>query len=564
MTGLPESCTRPGRNDSAEFVLDPDADAFALLGGRPTSLRAVLERSRILRDQGSRVRWCIPLCPELVHRLEAIFSLARDEAIDPELLAPDGELPADLRLFAWDFVRYRLLEEEVAEVPAVRLERYRALERALVEPANRADLPPPPAARTPLQGAWAHAADVAVVLRDGLRGAAQWGIARATASRPEAGRRTLPDVVLIGAYGGDHIGDAAILGGVLQRVRTRYRTERAVLLSQRPAHTRHLADMLELPVELRVDAYEHARIRTALARADALIFAGGPLTDIPKQLVRHLYAASLARRQGKPLLVEGVGVGPFKRRPSEWVARRLVAMAGRISVRTTDDGSQPQVRDRSPELGRDPALDYLESRGSRPTRVPDADRAWLERLLADTDGRPKVGVNIRPLDQLFTEGVPAGADRGSHTHAVELRFEEQLAEGLRRFRAACPVEPCFVFYPMNAIQFGRSDLRSAWQLARRLQGELDLRVWEDDASIDGVVSLLSRLDAVIAMRFHAVVFALSQKRPVIGIDYRPGEKDKVGYLLDDFDRGNRCTRIDQLDADWLCEQLQALCPGVGR
>jgi polysaccharide pyruvyl transferase WcaK-like protein len=371
--------------------------------------------------------------------------------------------------------------------------------------------------------------------------------------------------VLIGAYGGDHIGDAAIVGGVLRRLNARHGTERAVLMSQRPTHTRHLVEMLDAPAEVRVDVYERDRIREALLHADALVYAGGPLTDIPKQLVRHLHAVSLARRQGKPFWIEGVGVGPFQRAPSEWVARRLVAMADRIAVRTCDDARQPQVEAFAPEIGRDPAFDYLESRGPQLTRLRASDREWIERLLEGAEGRPCIGLNLRPINALFTAGAPQGADRASYTRGVEERFESELALGLRRFQESCAAPPRFVFYPMNAIQFGRSDLTSAWRIARRLAalgGGVDFRVWEGDASIDGVVALLRRLDAVIAMRFHAVIYALSQRRPVIGIDYRPGRKDKVGYLLDDFGRADACTRIDLLQADWLAERLSALCRGT--
>jgi hypothetical protein len=41
-------------------------------------------------------------------------------------------------------------------------------------------------------------------------------------------------------------------------------------------------------------------------------------------------------------------------------------------------------------------------------------------------------------------------------------------------------------------------------------------------------------------------------------NYRPGEKAKVGYLLDDAGQGGNCTHIDELTSDWLLERLCAL------
>ena len=88
-----------------------------------------------------------------------------------------------------------------------------------------------------------------------------------------------------------------------------------------------------------------------------------------------------------------------------------------------------------------------------------------------------------------------------------------------------------------------------------LRKEVDLRVWEADPSLDGVIALLRRLDVVITMRFHATIFALAQGRRVIGIDYRVGRRDKVAALLSDFDQGENCGRIDRMTADWLYRRL---------
>jgi len=82
---------------------------------------------------------------------------------------------------------------------------------------------------------------------------------------------------------------------------------------------------------------------------------------------------------------------------------------------------------------------------------------------------------------------------------------------------------------------------------RHLSPDIDFRLWEADASLDGVLYLLRKLDTVIAMRFHAAIFALSQGKDVIGIDYVIGKRDKVDAVLTDAGFPENVTRIDQLD-----------------
>jgi polysaccharide pyruvyl transferase WcaK-like protein len=369
-------------------------------------------------------------------------------------------------------------------------------------------------------------------------------------------------VLVIGAYGGDHIGDTAIFGGVLLRIHERHGTTDAILVSQRPEHTRRLAAMLDVPVDVTVEEYRQETVRALVDSVDGVVFAGGPLMDLPKQLVKHLYAVAHARRRGKPFVIEGIGAGPFIRRVSAWTARLLVLMAERITVRTADDARAPLLRGLDPVVGRDPAFDYLETRAAVLTRLPADDRRWLDRLFYGTGGRLAVGINLRPIRPDYTVGAPP-AQRAEYTRRIESRFEAQLAEAMRHFHDASPQPPCFIFYPMNAIQFGSSDLRSAYRLKRLLGDAVDFRIWEGDPSIDGVIALLRRVDVAITMRFHATIYALSQGTRVIGIDYRPGKKDKVAALLDDAGQAQNCCRIDEMTADWMFERLMELTGSAG-
>lgn len=580
LASLRERARAQGITVSAECVLDDDADAVAWLSGTATSLGAVVTATRALRQQGIPVRWWMPLSPVLIYRLEALYSLAKSEEADPVVTPTGADAPIahgrtaltadDDLLFAADFVAYRLLDQEQATLSTTRRQAYAALLQALRSGDGRGQvdevtIPPDDRAgpADPLDGErirqrMAHLADVAGVLSGGVRGLLQWvgyQVRFPRRARPpvQAGER-LPRLLLIGAYGGDHVGDTAILGGVLLRMHARHGSTHAVLMSQRPDHTRHLVAMLETPVQVTVAPYLASEVAATLEQVDGVVFAGGPLMDLPKQLVLHLYTASLARRRGIPFLVEGIGAGPFVRGASEWIAGRLLRMADRIVVRTSSDAAAPLMAGLSPETGRDPAFDYLATRGPTLTKRSAADDQWHARLLQDTAGHMIVGVNIRPIRHEWTAGAEAG-QQVEYTRMIAARFEERLAEAIRRFHGSAPRPVTFVFFPMNAIQFGMSDLRSAFRIKQLIGAEADFRVWEGDATLDGVIGMLRTMDAVITMRFHAAVFALSQQRRVLGIDYRIGKDYKVTALLRDAGRGEDCVRIDEMTVEWLVDRL---------
>ena len=106
---------------------------------------------------------------------------------------------------------------------------------------------------------------------------------------------------------------------------------------------------------------------------------------------------------------------------------------------------------------------------------------------------------------------------------------------------------------MNLIQVGKSDLVAAYQIQKLLGNEVDMRVWEADPNLDGVLYLLRRLDIALTMRFHACIFAMSQKIPTIGIDYQFG--GKVEQLFNDSNLKDDVCRMENLEANWLNSRL---------
>ena len=580
--GLHKHCSAAHASFFVNLVVPADADGF-VRGTEPSSTADnLLYVARRLRSHGIYVRWVLPVRRALLYRIEALYHLARDEEVEPILMLPgelnmqidDAEIAPDDNLYIWDFITYRLLTVD-RKLLSDRQQRYYEYlasyfllrvrdPSAMPEGANfgtrQYALTGQRDKSHPLQQLRELAAsigDVISVVSGGVR--AVWSRIFAAGDRHSMthGKPRFSKVLLIGAYGGEHIGDAAILGGVLCRAHARYGTTDAILMTQRVDHTRHLLPMLEVPVSVTAEEYTWKNIRRYLNEVDAVLFAGGPLVDIPKQLIRHLYTSSKAGKARLPFIAEGIGPGPFTRPPSRYVAKRMIELASRINVRTADSANHEILRGLDVEVGECPAFDYLASRSGELSKLRPFEVGEIDALLSGTQGRPVVGINIRPIGHLHTIGAPDG-DLEAYTRSVESRFEEQLAAGLHEYSDRSTAKPCFIYFPMNAIQFGSSDIQSAYRIRRRLGDAVDFRVWQADASLDAVIALLRRVDIAITMRFHATIFALSQNCKVIGIDYRIGKRDKVAELLDDKGQGEFCTRIDQLTAEWLSERLGRL------
>ena len=132
-------------------------------------------------------------------------------------------------------------------------------------------------------------------------------------------------------------------------------------------------------------------------------------------------------------------------------------------------------------------------------------------------------------------------------------FLNQLTEGLKLFAEKADKPVTVIFFPMNLIQVGKSDLVAAYQIQQLLGGQVEMRVWEADPNLDGVLYLLKKLNMAVTMRFHACIFAISQQIPTIGIDYQFG--GKVEELFNDSGVADDVCRMENLEANWLKSRL---------
>ncbi len=151
--------------------------------------------------------------------------------------------------------------------------------------------------------------------------------------------------VLIGNYGVGNFGDEALREYFLEALPDLDWT----VLTAGPLVTvgekGSVTSVPRLPLGLRSFFRPWWRTLTAIARADIVIFGGGTLfTDIESLLACVLWGthAFVARLLGVPVILAFQGVGPFKTRVGEGIARFTFARAAAISVR--DEASLARVQ----------------------------------------------------------------------------------------------------------------------------------------------------------------------------------------------------------------------------
>jgi polysaccharide pyruvyl transferase WcaK-like protein len=78
--------------------------------------------------------------------------------------------------------------------------------------------------------------------------------------------------------------------------------------------------------------------------------------------------------------------------------------------------------------------------------------------------------------------------------------------------------------------------------------------------LDTLISAIAEMDAVVATRYHGIVFALQLNKPVVGISYDP----KTSDLMRDMGLGDYVLDIDGLKFEALVNSFELLQNNMGQ
>ncbi|MDK2930974.1 MAG: hypothetical protein PWR07_1105 [Bacillota bacterium] len=301
--------------------------------------------------------------------------------------------------------------------------------------------------------------------------------------------------VLSGYFGFGNTGDEAMLAAMIQHLGEVVPDAAIVALSHEPEQTRRMHG---------IDAVKRTSLRQVIreiAAADLFISGSGSLLqDVTsfRSLAYYLGLVAMARLMGKPVFFYSQGVGPLRRTWSRWLVRLV---ANRVCAIT--------VRD-------EPSRQLFEAVGVRRPLI---------RVAADPVFGLELDASVRDgADILASEGVPVAA--GAPVVVVSVRpwaAESGYLEAVARAadEAERSLGAAVIYVPFHKP----GDVVASRAAAELMRGRS--HVLEGDYSPREVMSLISRADLVIGMRYHALVFAAACATPFVAVSYDP----KIDSLL---------------------------------
>ncbi len=304
-------------------------------------------------------------------------------------------------------------------------------------------------------------------------------------------------ILICGSYGLGNTGDEAILKAILREARSAAGGEELTVLSRDPAETtaRHGVAALHM--------FDIPGILRAMGRVRLYINGGGSLIQDAtsrRSLLYYLFTLRAARWRGCKVLMYGCGIGPVSRLGDVALVRRVLnTCVDAITLR--EDASLAELR----RFGVD-----------RPETVLAADPV----------------LSLQPAPQGETDALMArlGLDPAGAYLGVCLRtwkgFEDKapvIADAVRYARDKYGLTP--VFLSVNHI----TDGDAADLVCARLDGPAPC-VLRQPLSSELMLGLTSRMQAVISMRLHGLIFAAGQGVPLVGITYDPKVSGFLSYM----------------------------------
>jgi polysaccharide pyruvyl transferase CsaB len=293
-------------------------------------------------------------------------------------------------------------------------------------------------------------------------------------------------ILVSGYYGFGNIGDESILTSIIENLKSVENGIEITVLSANPSVTESRHGVRA------VDRKNFFEIYMAVKNCDLFISGGGGLLqDITseKSIRYYLGLIYIAVRLNKKIMVYGQGIGPITKKTNRSLTRSILNRVNVITVR--DEKSVADLK--SIGINRPPI--YMTSDPVVTLKPPGSTQGMkIIDSLGVEKGRPVMGFSVRDWKgaERFNEIMAKTAD----SLIDELGFQ-------------------VVFIPFH---YGE-DNKCIMKIKSMMQNQA--------YSVDGrysageVLDMVGRVDLMVGVRLHSLIFSAIQGVPMVGISYDP-------------------------------------------
>ncbi len=308
------------------------------------------------------------------------------------------------------------------------------------------------------------------------------------------------DAIISGYYGFNNIGDDAMLTSILYNLRQHKPNISILALSRKPDGTSQSYGVAS------INRKNIFTVFCAMRKAKLFIYGGGNIiqdSTSSRSLIYYLGTAWLAKKLKLKVMFYANGIGPINKPMNAEFSRKILNKADIITVREK--------------------LSFYELKRMGITKPKIV-------LTADAALALKIDNNVQIDVLLNNEGIPLDGKYAGFSvrkcpgleNLQHEKYESTIAKIADYVYLTYNLKP--VFIPMEY----HVDIITIKNIVSKMKTES--HIISDNHSVSETLAIIKRLDIMVAMRLHALIFSAYMNVPFVGISYQPKVEGFLEYV----------------------------------
>ncbi|MEN8906649.1 MAG: polysaccharide pyruvyl transferase CsaB [Clostridiales bacterium] len=329
------------------------------------------------------------------------------------------------------------------------------------------------------------------------------------------------DFLISGYYGSGNIGDDALLSAIIYDIKKFKKNSKIAVLSRTPVETKKIYGVDS------INRLHIFKLIKSMKNSKIFINGGGSLIqDIKssRSLIYYLSTILLAKIMGLKVILYANGIGPINKAFNKKITKLILNNTNLITLRDTnskDELDNLKITKPPIYITADPALSIIA-----------ADKKAVDKILEDEEipfHKGIVGISIRRWNNLEN-------------------YQFVIAQIVDYIYEKHNLIPLFI--PMH--------FPDDYIISKKILFHTKNKgyILSKSYSASELIGLTSRLEFVIGMRLHALIFSASVFTPIIGIEYENKVKSFLNYI--DLDKSCFAGHIEDIDEEKLKKIIDSI------